>query len=1045
MSLTPVSHEVFVSYARGDLECARQVVDRLCAAGIGCWIDTDRIEAGDSFADRITQAITDARVVVLILSSRAVESVWVRDEITEAKTLRRRIVPLKIEDFDVPRAWRLMLAHHQWEETFGSSRAADLDDFVERVKSQLLQEAARTTPLRIEARPIAPPVLGGVDPNDPPYVGPRPFTARMIDRFFGRQREAEDLLRLITRERLVLVYAPSGAGKSSLLNTLVGRHLEDAGYDVLLGARVGGALPPNLRAAEIANIYTFTVIYGLDASVAPRPEMRLRDYLRTLGRKPGTHARTLVLDQFEELFTQHPELFKHRSQFIDELVEALTDDHTLRVVLAMRQEFLADLEALTADVPEDLLPRRFPLRRMSPESATEAIVSPAARYATISPEVADTIVDQLRTIRVVGFDGVPVTTQGEFIEMVHLQIVCDRLWRSLPRGVTNVELQHLQAAVGEGKSLGDFVSNALNAFYEETIESVVRSAVTRDHGGYSKELIRLGCMKFITSASTRTMVQRANGRTGRLPDWIVDQLENHHLLRAEERGGQRWYELSHDNLVQMVGGKMSREVSALLFAADLLDKVLENALQENGGSLRGYFEEHGEVLAECRPFHGQAGLFADESEFVFRASLRLGRDVQEWSRRLAIDAPEVRVAVLEDALGSTIPVVRKHAVELLGVDPIDGLTPTLCALAIEDPDATVRRAAVLSIARLDQSGLYEQLARALEDPRRGRGAFDALSHLRAAADRFVRAPAFEQTYATVAGRVRRQIRRRSWWLRLQEGLPVFAFVFVPAAGLAALAAASYKWIPGIANWALCQATPSAAMGAFHGLTAGVVWAGLITLGITFYHVVFGRTQKRGSMLRPFAAVVSGAISGLISSALVVMVITGVYEYKSLVTMGWIGSANIGRAAMWRDLFVTYRFGWVYLIVGTALGIGMALMSNAVRASTAWRTFLDSQRTGMTGLRDAGVVLKQLMKIALPHAWILPVTVGLAAVLAFYVPDTTTRAAVEGIKANPGDVIRGLVADCSTQIIGAYFGICGMGLGLVVMRRGLTLEARMGER
>jgi hypothetical protein len=1043
--LTAVTHDVFVSYARQDSDRAREVVERLGAAGIGCWLDRDGIRGGDSFSDRIAQAISEARVVVLILSSRAVESTWVRDEITEAKTLKRRIVPLKIEDFELPRSWRLMLAHHQWEEMLGPPSAITLDGFVASVKAQLLQEAASAAPVRIEARPIAPPVLEGVNPAESPYVGPRPFTPRMIDRFFGRQREAEDLLRLIGAERLVLVYAPSGAGKSSLLNTLVARHLEDAGHDVLIGARVGGALPPNLRAADIANIYTFTLVYGLDASATPRPEMRLKDHLRALGRKPGTRARTLVLDQFEEIFTRHPELFEHRAGFIDELVEALEEDETLRVVLAMRQEFLADLEALAADVPEPLCPRRFPLRRMGPEGAMEAIVSPAARYAAVSPDVADTIVDQLRTIRVVGFDGVPVIKQGEFIEMVHLQIVCDRLWRSLPAGLTRIELGHLQAAVGEGKSLGDFVSNALSAFYEETIESVVKSAVTRDHGGYSKELIRLGCMKFITSASTRTMVQRANGRTGRLPDWIVEQLENHHLLRAEERGGQRWYELSHDNLVQMVGGKMSREVSALLFAADLLDKVLENALHENGGSLTGYFEEHGEVLSECRSFHGQAGLFPDESEFAFRASLRLGQDVQAWSRRLALDVPDVRLAVLEDALASPIAIVRQHAVELLGADPIDRLASRLCTMAIEDPDAAVRRAAVMSIARLDRPELYAELAGALDDPRRMPGALDALSRVRAAADRFVKAPAFEQTYAGIPARVRRQIRGRARWLRFQEGLPVFPFVFIPAAGLAALAAAAYKWIPGMANWALCQATPSAAMGVFHGVTAGVVWAGIITLGITFYHVVFGRSQKPGSMLRPFGAVVSGAVSGLFSSLLVVMVITGVYEPQSLVTMGWISSPGLGRAAVWGDLFVNYRYGWLYLIVGTALGIGMALMSNAVRASAAWKAFLDAQRDGLAGIRETGLVLRQLMAIALPHAWILPVTVGLAAVLAFYVPDTTTRAAIEGIKANPADVIKGLVADCSTQVIGAFFGICGMGLGLVVMRRGLTLEARMGER
>ena len=54
---------------------------------------------------------------------------------------------------------------------------------------------------------------------DNPYVGPRTFTRQERDRFFGREREANDLFSLVVSERLVLFYAQSGAGKSSLINT----------------------------------------------------------------------------------------------------------------------------------------------------------------------------------------------------------------------------------------------------------------------------------------------------------------------------------------------------------------------------------------------------------------------------------------------------------------------------------------------------------------------------------------------------------------------------------------------------------------------------------------------------------------------------------------------------------------------------------------------------------------------------------------------------------------------------------------------------------
>ena len=62
-----------------------------------------------------------------------------------------------------------------------------------------------------------------------PYVGPRPFTRKEWERFFGREREARELLALVIAERLVLFYAQSGAGKTSLLHTRLIPQLEEAG------------------------------------------------------------------------------------------------------------------------------------------------------------------------------------------------------------------------------------------------------------------------------------------------------------------------------------------------------------------------------------------------------------------------------------------------------------------------------------------------------------------------------------------------------------------------------------------------------------------------------------------------------------------------------------------------------------------------------------------------------------------------------------------------------------------------------------------------
>ncbi|MFN3982917.1 MAG: hypothetical protein ACK4SA_21265 [Caldilinea sp.] len=81
-----------------------------------------------------------------------------------------------------------------------------------------------------------------------PYVGPRPFADTETERrlFFGRERESADLLSLVMADRIVLFYAPSGAGKSSLINARLLPALREEGFTILGKARVGGELPPNI-------------------------------------------------------------------------------------------------------------------------------------------------------------------------------------------------------------------------------------------------------------------------------------------------------------------------------------------------------------------------------------------------------------------------------------------------------------------------------------------------------------------------------------------------------------------------------------------------------------------------------------------------------------------------------------------------------------------------------------------------------------------------------------------------------------------------------
>src|SRR5262245_65864810 len=68
------------------------------------------------------------------------------------------------------------------------------------------------------------------------YPGAQPFSDDALSRkvFFGREREVIALSDQILASRMVVVYARSGLGKTSLLNAGVAQRIRDEGYMPLI-------------------------------------------------------------------------------------------------------------------------------------------------------------------------------------------------------------------------------------------------------------------------------------------------------------------------------------------------------------------------------------------------------------------------------------------------------------------------------------------------------------------------------------------------------------------------------------------------------------------------------------------------------------------------------------------------------------------------------------------------------------------------------------------------------------------------------------------
>jgi len=378
---------------------------------------------------------------------------------------------------------------------------------------------------------------------DSPYVGPRPFMKGDENIFYGRNAEAQALTSLIVSHRAVLLYSQSGAGKTSLLNAKVRQLLEAREVDVLGSSRVGGSLPPEVNPADIENIFVYFALISLEGD---RPSKQLctgkttlPEYLKTLPRRTrsdgGLVQRVIFFDQFEEIFTTSQQRWQNRRGFFEQVGQALEADPLLRVVFAMREEYLASLGVHVANLPERLR-TRFHLERLRYEAALEAVSKPLEgtnrRFAT---GVAEQLVQNLLRVPVRTETGFEEMT-GEFVEPVQLQVVCQNIWNSLDEKVTEITAKFVEGS-------GD-VDVALTNYYEDCLKRIIEKHAineTRLRRWFDKELI--------TADGLRGIVYRGETTTGTLPNEIVSMLEDLRLVRAEPRGGALWYELTHDRFI----------------------------------------------------------------------------------------------------------------------------------------------------------------------------------------------------------------------------------------------------------------------------------------------------------------------------------------------------------------------------------------------------------------------------------------------------------------------------------------------------------------
>lgn len=401
---------------------------------------------------------------------------------------------------------------------------------------------------------LAPPPRGAAatDPGAPPaaHRGPNPYAGprslRYGEPIYGRDRETKELLDLLIAERIVLLHSPSGAGKTSLIEAALRPALKKEDFNVLPVIRLGRT-PAGVNGT---NPYILSTLLSLEEGVPKELALPARElagmdldaYLkRREQRQPGRLDTVLVFDQFEEILTLHVLHGEMRRKFFEQVSIALRAPHRW-ALFSMREDHLGALLDPYADVIPTRFKNTYRLDLLTHESAKAAIREPArAQGVVITPEAVDKLVNDLRQVAV--WNPETNTTErkpGRYVEPVQLQVVCYRLWEKPdPDSPQEINAEEIEGLKDVDKVLADF--------YAANIERI-----GRENGGCEREIRKWFDRTLITEGGIRAQVQKESDGSRGFPNEVIDQLQDVHLIRGEDRRGITWLELSHDRLVKPI-------------------------------------------------------------------------------------------------------------------------------------------------------------------------------------------------------------------------------------------------------------------------------------------------------------------------------------------------------------------------------------------------------------------------------------------------------------------------------------------------------------
>lgn len=496
-----------------------------------------------------------------------------------------------------------------------------------------------------------------------PYLYLDHFTLTEWQIFKGRDQAIEELLQLTLSQRFTLLYAPSGVGKTSLLQA---------------------ALIPQLLAKHFLPVYIHRreePVAAIKNTLFPHPPypQLLADYTLDHCLAIGAQgldgkALIIILDQFEEFFISPTPQDPFKQQF----GRCMADDKLpVRFLISIRKEDFADMAAFKPFF-KNIFDNEYELPPLNRVEARSAIESPAQAYGiSWNPNA----VNQL--LRYLDEEG------NQDISSPSLQLICSELFAAAQQNGSQtivIEQDTDLKAIHAG-----FLTREMNAF----------SAEEREYGWrLLKELVTSKGTK--KRARLDLLYQSIAPNT--VLDPIIEQLVNRRILRSDKQDQHRLIYVVHDTLAEKIAAEETELERYAKVAHELVEWGIMNWNRKGqllDLSTLNEVNKYRDAYMKVDTLPKVASL-----ALIFRSALATTNETTYWFKQ-AIKKNIPVAPIIAERLESDAFRERVACVQLAAeIDPklaVDLITPLL-----NDPYPQVRTAVIQTLEILQPDGQWRQ-------------------------------------------------------------------------------------------------------------------------------------------------------------------------------------------------------------------------------------------------------------------------------------------------------------------------------------------------